>query len=37
MNTGHISAVINTIKTKINLLKIRIRIQQYTAIDFQGW
>ena len=30
------SAVINTIKTK-NLLKLWIRIQQYTATDFQGW
>ena len=31
------SAVIDIIKTKINLLKLWILIQQYTATDFQGW
>ena len=30
------SAVINTIKAEINLFKLWIRIQQYTATAFQG-
>ena len=33
MNTGHVLAV----KTKINPLKLWMRIRQYTATDFQGW
>ena len=32
-----LSAAINTIKTKIIVLKSRVRIQWYTAVDFQGW
>ena len=33
------SGVINTIKTKKNVLnlKLLVRIQSYTAVDFQGW
>ena len=27
----------STIKTKINLVKLWIPIQHYTATDFQGW
>ena len=30
------SAVINTVRANKNLLKLLIRIQQYTATDFQG-
>ena len=37
MNTGHILTVISTLETKINLLKLWIRIQHHTATDFQGW
>ena len=36
MNTGYILAVIKTIKKEINLLKVCMRIQWYTATDFQG-
>ena len=35
MNTGH--TVISTITTKIIVLKHGVRIQWYTAVDFQGW
>ena len=37
MNTGHIfSYYKHKLKQKINLLKLWIQIQQYTATDFQG-
>ena len=32
-----LSAVLNTIKTKKIVLKHWVKIQQYTAVDFQGW
>ena len=31
------SAVINPIKAKVNILKLQIRIQQYTVVYFHGW
>ena len=37
MNTGHILGVINMTKTKIIVLKLWVRIQKYTAVDFEGW
>ena len=37
MDTGHIFRFINTVKTKIIVLKLWIRIQRYTAVDFQAW
>ena len=30
-------SAVKQLKQNINLLKFWIRIQQYTAIDFQGW
>ena len=35
--TGHISAVINTIKTNNKSLKLWILIQQYAVTAFQRW
>ena len=38
MNTGHIfSCYKSQLKQTIYLLKLWIRIQQYTSTDFQGW
>ena len=37
MNTGHTFSCYNQNLNKKNLLKLWIRIQQYTATDFQGW
>ena len=38
MNARHIFSCYKTqLKQKINLLKLWIRIQQYTGTDFQGW
>ena len=34
MNTGHI---VTQLKQKVIVLKLWVRIQRHTAVDFQGW
>ena len=37
MNTGHTGSCYKQLKQKIIVLKRWVRIQRYTAVDFQGW
>ena len=37
MNTGHTLSCYKQLKQKIIILKCWVRIQWYTAVDFQGW
>ena len=37
MNTEHFQVLQSQLKQKIIVLKLWVRIQRYTAVDFQGW